>query len=160
MHAGTHIDLPGHLLRSPTLFDELPLDRFIGNGCLLNVSGEDVIPMKEEYLQLVKKNDIVLLYTGFDRQFGRKTYFAQHPVVSIELAAFLINAEVKLIGMDLPAPDKYPFKVHKMFFKRGIFIIENMTNLDRLIDVGDFEVIAFPLKVRAEASPVRVVAKV
>jgi kynurenine formamidase len=37
-------------------------------------------------------------------------------------------------------------------------IVENLTNLSELIGVKDFDIIAFPLKIRAEASLVRVVA--
>lgn len=36
MHAGTHIDTPMHLLSRTTYINGLPLDRFTGNGCLLD----------------------------------------------------------------------------------------------------------------------------
>ncbi len=65
-----------------------------------------------------------------------------------------------MIGMDLPSPDKYPFEIHNMFFENDIPIIENMTNLNELNNIESFEVIALPLKIKAEASPVRVVAKI
>ena len=65
-----------------------------------------------------------------------------------------------MLGMDLPSPDKYPFKIHKMFFNNDIFIIENMTNLSQLLFVNNFEIIAFPLKIKAGASIIRVVAKI
>lgn len=159
MHAGTHIDIPRHLSNCNIFIDELPLDKFIGNGCLLDVTNEVVITMKEEYRELVKENDIVLLYTGCDNKFGTESYFTSHPVVETELAEFFIDRRIKMIGMDLPAPDKYPFEIHRMLFERGIFIIENMRNLGKLKNAGSFEIIAFPLKIKAEASPVRVVAR-
>jgi kynurenine formamidase len=159
MHAGTHIDIPRHLSNCNDFIDEAPVDKFIGNGCLLDVTNEIVITMKEEYREIVKENDIVLLYTGCDKEFGTESYFTSHPVVGKELAEFFIDKRIKMIGMDLPAPDKYPFEIHRMLFERGIFIIENMRNLDKLKNVSSFEIIAFPLKIKAEASLVRVVAR-
>ena len=38
--------------------------------------------------------------------------------------------------------------------------MENLTNLDKLIGVGKFEVIAFPIKIIADSSMVRAVAKI
>ena len=160
MHVGTHIDIPRHLLHREELVDEWPLDRFIGNGCLLNVCQEPLVSMKAEYVHRVKEDDIVLLYTGFDRLYGEETYFSKHPVIDEELAAFFIERKVKMVGMDLPAPDKYPFPVHLKLFEHDILIIENMTNLDQLVNVERFEVIAFPLKIKAEGAPVRAVARV
>lgn len=62
------------------------------------------------------------------------------------------------IGMDMPKPDNYPFEIHKLLFNNDIFIIENLTNLDKLKGVDNFQVIAFPLRIKAEASVVRAVA--
>ena len=64
-----------------------------------------------------------------------------------------------MLGMDLPSPDKYPFKIHKKLFDNDILIIENMTNLSQLLSVNNFEIIAFPLKIKAGASMTRVVAR-
>ncbi|MFW6281647.1 MAG: hypothetical protein ACOC1O_02480 [bacterium] len=62
--------------------------------------------------------------------------------------------------MDLPSPDKYPFEIHKILFDNNILLIENLTNLSCLLSVSDFEIIAFPLKIKAEASIARVVARI
>jgi kynurenine formamidase len=160
MHAGTHIDIPRHLLHREESVDEWPIERFIGDGCLLNVCQESRVSMKAEYTSLIKEDDIVLLYTGFDKLYGEETYFTQHPVVDEELATFFVERKVKMVGMDLPSPDKYPFNVHLKLFAHNILIIENMTNLDKLVSIERFEVIAFPLKIKSEGAPARVVAKV
>ncbi|WMT43013.1 cyclase family protein [Paenibacillus sp. D2_2] len=39
MHAGTHIDGPMHLLDIQHYLSEFPLEQFIGQACLLDVSG-------------------------------------------------------------------------------------------------------------------------
>jgi kynurenine formamidase len=159
MHVGTHIDIPSHLLNCDLSADILPVERFIGNGCLLDVRNETVIKMKEVYKGKIKENDIVLLYTGHDRNYGSQKYYEQAPVVDKEFAEFLIAKQIKMLGMDLPAPDKYPFEIHKMLFQKNIYIMENMTNLELLRNIEVFEMIAFPIKIKAEAALVRAVAR-
>lgn len=62
--------------------------------------------------------------------------------------------------MDLPSPDRSPFTAHRMFLNEGVLILENPTNLGALLDVEQFEVMAFPLKIKTDSSPLRVVARV
>jgi len=160
MHAGTHIDLPSHLLDWNLTVDQLSVDTFVGKGCLLDVRNEPVITMKDEYESKVNVGDIVLLFTGFDQYFNDARYFSDHPIVDRELAEFFVYKQIKMLGMDLPSPDKEPFEIHKTLFQANIMIIENMRNLELLRAAKWFEVMAFPIKVKAEAAITRVVAKV
>ncbi|HHV59238.1 MAG TPA: cyclase family protein [Clostridiaceae bacterium] len=160
MHAGTHIDSPMHLLDCKRYICELPLESFIAEGCLLDVRNEAIIKMKPEYDSLVKENGIVLLYTSYDKYYGTKEYYENHPCIEKELCRFLIKKKVKMVGMDLPSLDRYPFEVHKLLFENSIYIMENLTNLWQLLNAGRFEVMAFPLKIKADSSIARVVARV
>ncbi len=160
LHAGTHIDTPMHMTDDDTYMNEVPLERFTGNGCILDVRGQDPIQYKDEYSDLVKENDIVLLYTGYDEKYGSEEYYTEHPLVDESLAGFLIEKKIKMLGMDIPTPDREPFNIHKMLFKNDILIIENLTDLSKLLDEKIFEIIAFPLKIKADSSIARVVAKV
>ena len=160
MHAGTHIDAPMHLTDQKTFINEIPLDNFIGKGCLLDVRGEKVIGFKPEYADIVNEKDIVILFTGQSDKYGTEDYYLNHPVINEELADFFVERKIKILGMDLPSPDEYPYKVHKRLFQNNILIIENLANLSELINVDNFDVIAFPLKIKAEASMLRVVAKI
>ena len=159
MHCGTHIDTPMHLTNRETFINEIPLDTFIGKGCLLDVRNENIIGYKEKYENMVSEGDIVLLYTDHSNKYGSKEYFINHPIMDEKLAEFFIEKKIKMLGMDLPSPDEYPFKIHKMLLDKNILIIENMTNLSQLLPVKNFEIMAFPLKIRAEASMVRVVGE-
>ncbi len=158
MHVGTHLDTPMHLTERKTLVSDIPLERLMGRGCLLDVRNEKVIAFKEKYRQMVNKNDIVLLYTNHSEKYGTKEYYNNHPVVDDELVDFFIKREIKMLGMDLPSPDNFPFEIHKKLFNNDILILENLKNLFRLLDARSFEVMVFPLKIEAEAAPVRVVA--
>jgi Predicted metal-dependent hydrolase len=160
MHVGTHIDAPMHLIKSEEFISEIPLENFIGNGCVIDVRGEHVIRLKVDYEEKIRNCDFIFLYTGYDEKFGTEDYFKHHPVVERDFAEFLVNKNIKVMGIDTPSPDKYPFKVHKTLFNNNIMIIENLMNLKELLDYEYFEIMALPLKIKAEASLVRVVAAV
>lgn len=158
LHGGTHLDAPLHFLENGEPISTIPLEKFMGKGCLLDVRGEAVIKYKDVYDSLVSPGDIVLLRTDHSAKYGTNRYYVDHPVVDEELAKFLVNKGIKMLGMDLPSPDSYPFLVHKLLLGAGIPLLENLTNLASLEGKIAFEIIAFPLRIPAEACPVRVVA--
>lgn len=160
MHAGTHIDSPMHLTNSSQYICEAPLDSFFAPGILLDVRNMPVIEYKAEYDLLIKPGCIVLFYTGWDRFYGMDEYYSNHPCISMELCRSLIDKKIKMLGLDCPSPDKPPFEVHKMLFRNNIYLMENMANLEKLLGVDGFEVIALPLKIKADSSPVRAVARI
>ena len=164
LHVGTHIDMPMHLLDDHRTVSDFPLDGFCGQGVLLDVRGEEAIGMKPVYEDIVTPGSVVLLWTGWDSFFhkngGQDDYFARHPVVGDELAAFLLSRGIKILGMDMPSPDYVPYTFHKALLANGTFVLENLTNLQGLSGVTSFEVMAFPLKIAAEASLVRAVCRI
>lgn len=159
MHAGTHIDGPGHLTDSTTLLSDYSVDRFIGPGCLIDARGKAI---DARLLAQVPDQEglIVLILTGQDKQFGSADYFTNYPVVSEDFAQGLVQKKVKIVGIDSFSPDVYPFTIHHLFFKNDILIIENLTRLEQLVGVQQFEVIALPLKLATDSAPARVVAVV
>jgi kynurenine formamidase len=160
MHSGTHVDGPMHLTESGEYIYEMPLNSSIGTGCVLDVRGQSVIRLKPEYENQITDNSIVLLYTGWDSFYGTKEYYEEHPVVDMDFCTMLLRKRIKLLGMDIPSPDRYPYDAHKVLLSNKILIAENLTNLDKLLDGKSFEVIAFPLKIKADSSMARVVARV
>ena len=160
MHTGTHIDIPIHMTKNTKYVCDLPLEGFIGNGCVLDVRGQQTIKFNPAYENIIKKDDFLLLYSGFDEKFGTEEYFKNGPIVDMQFAEFLVQKGIKTLGIDLPSPDRYPFAVHKLLLRNGIYILENLTNLASLIGEQTFEVIALPLKIKADASIVRAVARI
>lgn len=159
MHTGTHIDSPMHLTESNVYISEIPLDSFIAKGTVLDVRNQPIIHMKIEYEKIIKENSIVILYTALDKIYGTPKYYVEHPIIDTDLCKFLIKKNIKMLGMDMPSPDKYPFKIHKLLLNNKVYIIENLTNVNKLFELEKFEVIAFPLKIRADGSMARVVAR-
>ena len=62
------------------------------------------------------------------------------------------------MGVDFPTVDNSPHRIHKLLLSNGIFIVESLTGLERLRDAGEFEFFSVPLRIEAEASPVRAFA--
>lgn len=159
LHVGTHIDGPSHFFPGLSLA-EYPPERFAGRAVLLDGRGAATVPYLPEYENSITAGDIVLIATGWDSRFGKHGYYTRHPIISAELADFFISKQIKMLGMDTPSPDRYPYPVHKSMLEKGIFILENLTNLTLLPKGQELEVFAFPLALQAEASPVRVICRV
>ncbi len=160
MHTSTHIDGPMHLTPSLTRIAELPVDSFAGKGLLVNVVGQKIIDLPESAFNHLEADSVVLFYTGFDQYFNQKVYYLSYPTISENTAAILVKKRAKIVGMDSPSPDYAPFKIHDILLNNRVLIIENLTNLSALLPYHEFEVLAFPLKIRADSSPVRVVARI
>lgn len=159
MHAGTHIDVPMHMLANDSYVSDFPPERFAGPGLVLDVRGQQTVFWRPEYYQLIHPDSIVLLWSSHDRLYGSQEYYTNHPIVEEEFARRLVRKNVKMLGIDWPSPDKSPFAVHKLLLAENVLILENLTNLHRL-PVEGFEVFAFPLNIKADGSLVRAVARV
>lgn len=160
MHVGTHIDGPKHMTSDTRMMAELPLEHFAGKGVLIDVRGERQIEFRETYRKIIQPESIVLFCSGLDTIFGTPQYFNDYPDITDELARFLADQHVKMVGLDWVSPDHEPYPIHDILFKNNILILENLTNLGQLLHEPNFEVFAFPLKIEADSSIVRVVAKV
>lgn len=160
MHVGTHIDGPKHMTLDDRMIGHLPLDRFAGKGILIDVRGEKNIEFRDEFRNSIQSDDILLFFSGLDKLFGTPQYFTDYPDISEDLAMFLVERQVKIVGLDWDSPDHEPYPIHKILLNNNILILENLTNLDQLLNVPDFEVFAFALKIEADSSIVRAVARV
>ena len=160
MHIGTHIDGPMHLTSDRRMIAELPPEMFAGKGVLIDVRGEEIIAFREAFRTIIQPNDIVLFYSGSDLHFGDPDYFTTHPDIGEELALFLVGQKVKMVGLDWASPDHHPYPIHKILLKNDILILENLTNLGQLLYETNFEIFAFPLKIEADSSMARVIARV
>jgi kynurenine formamidase len=160
MHSGTHMDGPMHLTSSLTRIAELPLEQFAGSGFVVNVSGQNTIDLPDSALDHLPPGCIVLFYTGYDSCYTDDSYYLNYPSLSENTAHLLVKKKVKMIGLDFPSPDYAPYIIHQILLANNILIVENLTNLSALLSCRDFELLAFPFKIEADSSPVRVVARI
>lgn len=160
MHVGTHMDAPLHMIENGKTMDQIDPSKFFGKGVLINAQGKDTIDASLLEGLTIEEGSIVLIYTGFGVKYRDAGYFENYPGVTEDFAQRMVELKVKIVGMDILGPDQPPFPTHKILLSNEILIIENLTNLDQLIGVDNFEVIALPAKYQADAAPVRVLARI
>jgi len=141
-HSGTHVDAPAHFVPSGKTIDQIPLERFIGRGVVIDVSSLDrSIKAKD----ITKSAEVMLFYTG-----GRGIYLSE------EGAKYLVGLGVKGVGID--APSIGDFNTHRVLLSNGIVIFENLINLQKLIE-KEFTFFGAPLKIKkGSGSPIRAFA--
>jgi kynurenine formamidase len=157
VHIGTHIDAPMHMTPDGIRITEIALDRLIGPGYLVDARNREVI--EASLADSIPEAAIVLVWTDWSSRIGQSGYFTGHPVLSEEFAQRLVKKHIRLLGMDMPSPDHFPYPVHKRLFAAGIPMVENLTHLSLLEEANSFEVIALPLNLAADGAPARVVAR-
>ncbi|HLB66587.1 MAG TPA: cyclase family protein [Candidatus Saccharimonadales bacterium] len=156
-HVGTHIDAPLHMLENGVSLDKISIEQFVGNGRLVEVNGANFESVKSAGIQ---EGDIVLFHTGVSEKYHDPTYFEDYPAMSEEVAKYLVEAKVKMIGVDICSVDNQDgFPIHKILLAGNVLIIENLINLNQLTG-KDFKVYALPLNLQIDGSPARVIAEI
>jgi kynurenine formamidase len=159
MHVGTHIDAPLHMITGGKFICDVPVTQFFGRGRLIDARGCSIIAPELLQGADISAGDIVLVLTGWYRRFGEDAYYSDFPEVVPEFAQELVSAGARMVGLDTPSPDRSPFVVHKILLSAEVLIIENLANLDALLEIEDFDIVALPAKLQCEAAPVRVIAQ-
>lgn len=158
-HLGTHFDATNK---------EFPLEYAKRKGIIFDITsigGRD-IALSDIDISKVEKDMFVAFYSGYIEKmgYGSKAYFTEHPQLSNELIESILDRGVSLIGIDFAgvrrgkehgAKDRY-------CADRGVFIIENLCNLQSVLASSPtFLAYTFPMHY-AEMSgiPCRVIAEV
>ncbi len=148
-------------LKMEKKLSEFPAEKFIGKGHLIQKNHDfKQIDMDLLMNHNIKEGDIVIVDTGHYKKFGTEEYYKSYPEITMAFANYIIGSGVKILALDFPSPDAFPYEIHKVLFKNEILIIENITNLSELSGYDNFNVIALPAKFEAAGSPVRVIAQI
>jgi arylformamidase len=158
-HTGTHIDAPYHFDENGKRVIELDLDLYIGVARVIHLPGCDRIGPKSLADMDIEGVTRLLICTG---AWKDRTSFPQEiPCILPELAEYLAERGVRLIGLDLPSVDPLDSKelpAHHALNRNGIHILEGIILDD--VPPGDYELIALPLPLtEADGSPVRAVLR-
>jgi len=162
-HSGTHLDSPAHMPEDGLSIDKLPVEKFTGKTVVVDASAyPNCIPAKViQSVNLEDNLDFVLFHTGWSQNWNTESYFGDFPYLEEEAAAYLTGLNLKGVGFDTPSADALhstALKNHHLFFEAGMVILENLTNLDKLVG-QHFELFCFPLNIKnGDGSPVRAVA--
>ena len=156
-HVGTHMDAPSHMIDDGANLDSIPLERFTGRGIYVKIGKS--FGIAEVQKADIREGDIVLFHTGMSDRYHESAYYESYPAISEDIAHYLVEKKIKIVGVDMCSPDYPPFPAHRILLAAGILIIENLTNLEALAG-KEFRFHAYPIKLELDGVPVRVVAEV
>ena len=185
-HVGTHIDAPRHMNRDGLTVDQIPLERLIGPGVVIDAMREckknrdcllrpAVLTQWESRNGPIPSEAIVLFRTGHSRLLPNSARYLgtsgsnanaqshlRFPGLHPETARWLVdNRRVRAVGIDCPGIDpgnSTTFETHRILFAHNVPALENLANLDQLPPTG-FTVFALPLKIKGgSGAPLRVIA--
>jgi len=167
-HTGTHMDAPYHFLEKGAKIHEISLKKLVSEAVLIKSKKKDGKSITKIDIQKFEKKhgkiasfSSVIFYTGWQRNLQKKYYFEKNPVLSVSAAKYLASKKISLVGIDSPSIDlgkDSKFSVHQIFAKKGILIVENLANLEK-IKSSKFHLVVLPLKLKnATGSPVRAIA--
>ncbi|WP_131783361.1 cyclase family protein [Legionella gresilensis] len=159
-HYGTHIDI--HLKT------KIPLEYIENRALLFDVSHikDRDIESTDIDIDAIKEKDCLIFKTDRIREhaYGTQAYFHQHPQLSSELIDLLIVKKIHVIAIDAAGIRRG--QEHALADKRceaqGIYIVENITNLDLLNKQvkGDFCIYLMWLNLPEKTGlPCKIVAK-
>lgn len=138
-HVGTHLDTYEKSV--------IPLDYITCPGILWDVS--DIAEDREILLSDIENSHIpehafLFIYTGRSEKekYGTADYFRGHPQLSNELIQWLTNQPLRFLGIDCSGirRGKEHEPADRLLEKNGIYVIENLSGLNQLLDVDAFKV--------------------
>ena len=183
-HGGTHIDAPIHFAEHGWTLGEVPVDRLVAPGVVIDVSVEaaqnadyrlttaDVQRWEQEHGE-IPVGSIVVLRTGWSRRWPNATDYLgddtpgdatnlHFPSYGADAARLLVEERsVAALGVDTASIDYGPstdFLVHQIAAAENVVGLENLTNVDDVPAVGAW-IVALPMKIgEGSGGPVRIVA--
>ena len=167
-HTGTHMDAPYHFLEKGAKIHEISLKKLVSETVLIkskkkggeSITKIDIQKFEKKHGKIASFSSVIF-YTGWQRNLQKKYYFTKNPGLSVSAAKYLASKKINLVGVDSPSIDlgtDSKFSVHQIFAKKGILIVENLANLEK-IKSPKFHLVVLPLKLKnATGSPVRAIA--
>lgn len=153
-HLGTHVDAPSHFVDGGKSIDQISVERLVLPCVVIDVRDEvaknaDYQLTRQKIAEFEKHGEIpegsaVLLLTGWDSRWAQPDSYRNadekgtlhYPAFSKESAEYLIEKRhasvlgLDTISLDNNASSGYP--VHHIALGKGLILIENLTNLDKL----------------------------
>ena len=178
--SASHVDAPYHFIKNGITVDQVDPGVIAGSAVVVDlrykedgtpIEKKDITDWEQKTGEKIQEGDAVLLMTGFSKYWElndkeEKFLLKKWPYVTKSVAEYFVKKKIRLVGvesMDLDLIDPFDlssseFIGHRTFLPNGIYIIENLTNLDK-IGRTRCSIIATPLKIKgATGSPVRVIA--
>ncbi len=162
VHTGTHVDAPHHFLNDHRSVDALSLDVLTGPALVIQIpeSVDLVTAVILENAAIPSGTSRLLLKTRNSQLWerGEKEFIKDFVGVSLDGAEWLVQAGVKLVGIDYLsiAPYKQSIPTHTALLKPGIVILEGLDL--SAVSPGSYDLYCLPLKlVGSDGAPARAI---
>lgn len=155
-HSGSHVDAPFHYLPSLPCIHELPLSHFYGTCIAIDLRG--LVPSHpisaddlRKHASLLTSGVFALLKTGWgERRANTKEFLTAWPYMSGDGAQYLLEREVKGMGIDALSTGGYPDEeaesaAHKLLLGAKKLLLEDIHIPDALLDGKRRHFAAFPI---------------
>ncbi|HHV80353.1 TPA: cyclase family protein, partial [bacterium] len=111
------------------------------------------------YADKIQPGSRILLRTDWYKVLPDRRYFKEQPRISYELALWLVEKKISILGLETPTINPVDNKkLHQTLLSGGIILVEALAHLDEIKRDKVF-FIALPLKImNGDGSPVRAVA--
>lgn len=160
-HTGTHVDAPLHFREGAPGVDRLPLDVLIGPARVYDLALADHIDATSLRGVDLGAYPRVLFKTRNSAASGKGQPCKEFVALAGDAARLLVEAGVRLIGLDGPSADPYSstdFPAHHALLDAGVVIVEGLDL--SAVPPGDYELLCLPLKIRGgDGAPARVVLR-
>jgi kynurenine formamidase len=170
-HCGTHMDAPFHFVTGGATLDQQDLSVCVGPALLVDLTlsgpvnpGELItVGHLKRYHDQITPGVRLLLKTDWHKRYPSPEYRDQLPRISNDLATWLVDRKVAMIGVEPPSVANVNdiqelTQVHQTLFNGGVLIVEGLANLDQITE-SVVQFIALPMKiVGGDGSPVRAIA--
>lgn len=163
-HAGTHVDVPRHVLHDDRGVDSIPLDSLVGWAELLDMGevapGAEIVAADlDKFADRVADRARVLIKTGWGKRWGTDDFYKGFPGISEGAAAWLVARKVRLVGIEQPSVHPTLHReVHKTLLASGIVVLETVANLHEITSNRVY-LAALPVKLAGlDGAPARVIA--
>lgn len=170
-HCGTHMDAPIHFVDGAATIDQQDLRVCVGSALVIDLTKDGPVNDGElitvehlvSYHSQITAGSRLLLRTDWYKRYGTNEYRDALPRISIELAKWLVDRKVAMIGVEPPSVADVNnvselTDVHKTLFRGGVLIVEGLANLDQISE-SVVQFVALPMKIAGgDGSPVRAIA--
>ena len=158
-HTGTHIDAPFHFDENGKKVIDLDPNLYVGEARVIELL--DVESIKKVDLEAFSLNGVKRLLIKTNSWKNDNAFPERIPHIEKDVAEFLKENGIKLLGIDVPSVDPLDSKelvAHHGLHENGVHILESIDL--RSVSEGDYELIALPLPLTdADGSPVRAVLR-
>lgn len=162
VHAGTHVDAPGHFIENGSTVEQLPLDILMGRTWVAEALTADVItPDLLENLDMPAGTTRLLFKTRNSSiwENPEQPFKTDFVALNADAATWIVEHGVRLVGIDYLSIQMFEdpeAPTHRILLEAGVIIVEGL-NL-RNVRPGSYRLICLPLKLAgSDGAPARAV---